>query len=73
MKCVDCKHFEETPTDIIPILGGEHDEKYGWIQNVSVIEHEHEGKCTHEYNWRPSRGDMPCDKDYSCIKFESNG
>ena len=67
MKCIDCMYFDSTHPgpDLIPSmhwLNGE-------VQDVTVIEYEHEGECTNEANWKPSRGNMPCDRDYHCSHF----
>ena len=67
-ECKDCTYFEIVCPDVIPTLHWE-----GEIQTMKVIESEHEGKCTHERNWKPSRGDMPCDYDFSCNMFEPVG
>ena len=64
-KCENCNYFERTHPEAIPTLKWE-----GEIQHIEVTEPEYEGKCTHESNWRPSRGDMPCDCDYQCRYFE---
>lgn len=37
---------------------------------TNFLESDYDGKCTHERNWRPSRGDMPCDLDFKCSYFE---
>ncbi len=67
-KCGNCNYFEETKEQVIPCMRWE-----GEIQDVDIIKPEHEGTCTHEHNWRPSRGDMPCDMDYGCSYFEVKG
>lgn len=64
-RCKDCTYFEFAQAIAIPTLKFD-----GEMQHVEVIEPEHDGKCTHEINWRPSRGDMPCDLDYKCSNFE---
>lgn len=54
-RCEDCIYFEfKAPT----------------FEYAGMKEVEHDGICTHERNWRPSRGDMPCDRDYHCQLFE---
>ena len=59
--CKDCDHFSAVQATATPTLL--------WIgdyQHIDVVEPDHDGECEHEANWRPSRGNMPCDKDFEC-------
>ena len=65
MRCGECLYFRETPIEVTPSLSWS-----GEVQNSNVIEYDFEGICENEANWRPSRGEMPCDKDFRCGRFE---
>jgi hypothetical protein len=64
MYCGNCKYFNFIPPQVIPNL-----HFIGDVQQATVIEHEYDGECEHPDNWRPSRGNMPCDVEYKCKYF----
>lgn len=64
VKCANCEYFDIVPTEVVPSM-----DWTGDVQHAKVIEHDHEGFCSHEANWMPGRGDMPCDMDYRCKHF----